>query len=48
MWVATQDLPRSAAHPLYRRLNRVLDAAQFDTFADGRARRHLITYERPR
>jgi hypothetical protein len=34
MWVATQDLPRSVAHPFYRRLNRVPDGA-FDTFADG-------------
>jgi hypothetical protein len=35
MWVAAQDLPRSAAHPFYRRLNRVLDEAQFDTFVEG-------------
>jgi transposase len=35
MWVATQDLPRSAAHPFYRRLNRVIDDAQFDTFVEG-------------
>ena len=35
MWVATQDLPRSAAHPFYRRLNRVLDEAQFDAFVEG-------------
>ena len=34
-WVATQDLPRSAAHPFYRRLNRVLDEAQFDAFVEG-------------
>jgi transposase len=33
--VATQDLPRSAAHPFYRRLNRVLDDAQFDVFVEG-------------
>ena len=26
MWVATQDLPRSAAHPFYTRLNQILDA----------------------
>ena len=25
MWVATQDLPRSAAHPFYTRLNQILD-----------------------
>jgi transposase len=35
MWVATQDLPQSAAHPFYRRLNRVLDKAQFDAFVEG-------------
>ena len=35
MWVATQDLPRSAAHPFYRRLNRILDEAQFDAFVEG-------------
>jgi transposase len=35
MWVATQDLPRSAAHPFYRRLNQVLDEAHFDTFVEG-------------
>jgi transposase len=35
MWVATQDLPRSAAHPFYRRLNRVLEEAQFDAFVEG-------------
>jgi transposase len=35
MWVATEDLPRSAAHPFYRRLNRVLDEAQFDAFVEG-------------
>jgi hypothetical protein len=30
MWVATQDLPRSAAHPFYTRLNQILDTADFD------------------
>jgi transposase len=30
MWVATQDLPRSAAHPFYARLNQILDNADFD------------------
>src|SRR5215218_10031865 len=35
MWVATQDLPRSAAHPFYRHVNRVLDEAQFDAFVEG-------------
>ena len=30
MWVATQDLPRSAAHPFYTRLNQTLEQANFD------------------
>jgi hypothetical protein len=35
MWVATQDLPRSAAHPLYTRLNQILDQQDFDGFVEG-------------
>ena len=34
MWVATQDLPRSASHPFYARLNRVLDKAGFDGYVE--------------
>ena len=34
MWVATTDLPRSAAHPFYARLNQILDDAGFDTFVE--------------
>ena len=34
MWVASTDLPRSAGHPFYQRLNRVLDDAGFDTFVE--------------
>jgi transposase len=34
MWVATTDLPKSAAHPFYERLNRVLDDAGFDAFVE--------------
>ena len=30
MWVATTDLPTTAAHPFYDRLNRMLDDAGFD------------------
>jgi len=25
MWVATEDLPRTAAHPFYTRLNHILE-----------------------
>lgn len=35
MWVATQDLPRSAAHPFYARLNQVLDQHDFDGMSRG-------------
>ena len=34
MWVANADLPRSAGHPFYARLNRVLDEAGFDAFVE--------------
>ena len=34
MWVAAQDLPRSAAHPFYRRLNHILDQADFDAYVE--------------
>ena len=30
IWVATEDLPRSAAHPFYRRLNQIFDQDDFD------------------
>lgn len=34
MWVAMQDLPRSAAHPFYVRLNQILDKAGFDGYVE--------------
>ena len=34
MWVATQDLPRTAAHPFYTRLNQILDKADFDGYVE--------------
>lgn len=30
IWIATSDLPRTAAHPFYERINRILDQAGFD------------------
>jgi transposase len=39
MWVATQDLPRSAAHPFYARLNQILDKANFDGCVEGLCQR---------
>ena len=34
-WIATSELPRSAGHPFYERLNRVLDDAGFDAFVEA-------------
>jgi transposase len=34
MWVATSDLPRSAAHPFYTRLNQILDTYDFDAYVE--------------
>ena len=34
MWIATQDLPRSAAHPFYARLNRILEQNRFDDYVE--------------
>jgi hypothetical protein len=35
MCVPTQDLPRSAAHPFYSRLNQILDQQDFDGYVEG-------------
>ena len=35
MWVSTADLPKSAGHPFYERLNRVLEDVGFDGFVEG-------------
>ena len=34
MWVADADLPRSAGHPFYERLSRLLDEAGFGAFVE--------------
>jgi len=48
MWIATSDLPRTAAHPFYERLNRILDDADFDTFVESQcARFYADTLGRP-
>ena len=38
MWVASSELPRDAGSRFYERLNRVLDEAGFDAFAEGAVR----------
>lgn len=35
LWIATAELPKSPGHPFYARLNDLLDAADFDRFAEG-------------
>ena len=42
MWVATADLPKSAGHPFYAQLNRVLDDAGFDTFVEAQCAQVLL------
>jgi transposase len=39
MWVAAQDLPRSAAHPFYARLNQILDQVDFDGYVESLCQR---------
>jgi transposase len=47
MWVATHDLPRSAAHPFYARLNEILDQHDFDGFVEGLCERFYAREGRP-
>jgi transposase len=47
MWVATQDLARSAAHPFYVRLNQILDQHDFDGFVEGLCERFYADEGRP-
>jgi transposase len=35
MWVATHELPRTAAHPFYTRLNQILEKADFDGYVES-------------
>jgi len=34
IWIATQDLPRSASHPFYAQLNRILEQNGFDNYVE--------------
>ena len=36
MWMPTADLPQSAGHPVYERLNQVLDDAGVDAFVEAK------------
>ena len=35
LWVSTADLPTTAAHPFYQRVNALLDEHGFDAFVEG-------------
>jgi transposase len=47
MWVATQDLPRTAAHPFYTRLNQILDEHGFDGYVEDLCQRFYAEEGRP-
>jgi transposase len=47
MWLATEDLPRSTAHPFYRRLNQILDQHDFDGYVEGLCQRFYADDGRP-
>ena len=47
MWVASDDLPRTAAHPFYTRLNEILDAQDFDGYVEGLCQRFYADDGRP-
>ncbi len=38
MWVAVSELPRSASHPFYEKLNRLLAEYGFDDFVETQCR----------
>src|SRR5713101_9665345 len=35
LWIAAGDLPTTAAHPFYQRVNALLDDHYFDAFVEG-------------
>jgi transposase len=39
LWIAAAELPRSAGHPFYERLNELLEQAGFDRFVEERCQR---------
>jgi hypothetical protein len=47
MWVATNDLPRSAAHPFYTRLDQILAAHNFDGYVEDLCHRFYADDGRP-
>ena len=47
MWVATQEMPRTAVHPFYARLNQILDEHDFDGFVESLCDRFYADEGRP-
>jgi transposase len=47
MWVATNELPRSAAHPFYTRLNQILENGDFDRYVERLCQRFYAADGRP-
>ena len=47
MWVATQELPRTAAHPFYTRLNQIPATSDFDEYVEGLCQRFYVDEGRP-
>ena len=47
MWVATQELPRTAAHPFYTRLNQILATSHFDEYVERLCQRFYADESRP-
>jgi hypothetical protein len=47
MWVATNDLPRSATHPFYMRLNQILEEHHFDGHVEGLCQQFYADEGRP-
>ena len=48
LWVAAVDMPKTAAHALYRKLIELLDEHGFDAFVEGLCEKfHAPTMGRP-
>ena len=47
LWVATQGLPGSAAHPFYARLNQILERYDFDGCVERLCQRFYADKGRP-
>jgi len=41
MWVTTTDLPTTASHPFYARLNQLLVEHHLDDFVEGQCQPYL-------